>query len=94
MREAFQVFKQVSSRSSHGEVAKHSRWWSFESKGAEFRRMKAITLYVCIYIGYKRRWWLHLEQTPLIHHDLVGAPDPDVDAPMPGEDEEPQDEEA
>ena len=72
MQRAFKARADQWSNTSHGEVTKNSRWWSFEARGKQFLSQKTLTLYVCIYIGFKRKWWQCLEDTPLVDYIIFG----------------------
>ena len=75
MQRAFKACADQWSNTSHGEVTKNSRWWSFEARGKQFLSQKTQTLYVCMHIGFKRKWWQCLEDTPLGDYSIFGESD-------------------
>ena len=90
--------------STNGAGALPPRWWSFERRGQQFRKLRSLTLCVVIYYGFRKKWWKTLNECPLISYtstvlDSIGPPaeqaaDPADGHPEVGEDahEEPADE--
>ena len=82
---ALRACKERWEKTSIGDQTKSSRWWSFESNGKSFLDCRTLTLYVALYMGFKRGWWKTWEQCPLAKRvDIASLPDHNA-TPLPGE---------
>ena len=68
MAKVFSACKETWDKTSVCDKIASSRWWAFECKGINFMHLKTLTLYVAVYMGYKRGWGKTLEYSPLLTH--------------------------
>ena len=54
-----------------GTEYKNGRWWSFEQSTRQAQSLCTITLFVLLWIGFKRKWWTSLDTSPLVNTSLV-----------------------
>jgi hypothetical protein len=71
-----------------GEEARRSRWWSFERRGRSNRPLRGLTFMVVIVYGFRKRWWLSLDTSPLLAYGAYAeSRAADGDAASPSSDE-------
>ena len=54
-----------------GVEGKKGRWWATESSTRQASSMCTITLFVLLWVGFKRKWWRSLDESPLATSSLI-----------------------